>query len=68
MPSHEYLEVDRDRLLPLGVKKISGNLDFNSGKQIGTDFIDHAFHIDKSKENQYVTLVFIVTGKHQHLS
>jgi aldose 1-epimerase len=57
MPSHEYMEVDRDRLLPLGVNKITSNLDFNSGKQIGTDFIDHAFHIDKSKENQYVTLV-----------
>jgi aldose 1-epimerase len=57
MPSHEYMEVDLDRLLPVGVSNVPNNFDFNAGKLIGADFIDHAFHIDQSKKDQYVTLV-----------
>ena len=57
MPSHEYIEVDLDRLLPTGVSDVPKNFDFNAGKLIGPDFIDHAFHIDRSKKDQHVTLV-----------
>jgi len=57
MPSHEYMEVDPERLLPIEIRGVPKNFDFNSGKLIGPQFIDHAFHIDYTKKDQAVTIM-----------
>lgn len=47
MPAAKYMEVDPDRLLPLGVRTVEeGNLDFRKPAIIGDRFIDHAFLLD----------------------
>jgi aldose 1-epimerase len=57
MPASKYMEVDVNRLLPIGVKSVNEEFNFNSGRRIGKTFIDHAFQIDKSNRNQSVELI-----------
>lgn len=57
MPAKEFMEVDSERLLPIGIQKVREDFDFNSSRQISSTFIDHAFLIDKSNRNQSVELV-----------
>jgi len=57
LPATQYMEVDKSRLLPVGVKVVNKDFDFNSGRSIGTTFIDHAFYIDKRSDNQSVELI-----------
>ncbi len=47
LPCSEFMQVDLERLLPLGIEKVdSTNFDFRSPKQISKLFIDHAFKVD----------------------
>ena len=47
LPSHQVLEVDADRLLPIALKDCRElNFDFRGGEIIGNRFIDHAFKVD----------------------
>lgn len=57
MPAKEYMEVDPVRLLPAGIKNVRDEFDFNMGRIIGPTFIDHAFVIDKSNDNQSIELI-----------
>ena len=47
LPSSEFMQVDLERLLPLGIEKVdSTEFDFRKLKQISNLFIDHAFKAD----------------------
>ena len=47
LPSSEFMQVDLERLLPLGIEKVdSTEFDFRILKQISNLFIDHAFKAD----------------------
>ena len=47
LPSSEFMQVDLERLLPLGIEKVdSSEFDFRKPKQISNLFIDHAFKAD----------------------
>lgn len=50
MNSGEVLAVDKERLLPINLCKVSElDYDFRGGALIGDRFIDHAFKVDDSK-------------------
>lgn len=47
IPSSEFMQVDLERLLPIGVQRVDiADLDFRVSKQISNLFIDHAFKVD----------------------
>jgi aldose 1-epimerase len=47
LPSSDFMQVDLERLLPLGIEKVdSTEFDFRKLKQISNLFIDHAFKAD----------------------
>lgn len=54
LPSKEFMSVDKDRLLPLGIQEVTRDFDFNSGNKIGNSFIDHAFRIDRENRSQAI--------------
>lgn len=56
LPSKFFMDVDSERLLPLGEKTVPEIFDFTSGKIIGDTFIDHAFLIDSAISNQRIVL------------
>ena len=52
LPCSEFMQVDLERLLPLGIEKVdSTNFDFRNPKQISKLFIDHAFKVDPELSN-----------------
>jgi len=53
IPSSEFMQVDLERLLPIGLKRVDKtNFDFRVLKQISNLFIDHAFKVDPALPNQ----------------
>jgi aldose 1-epimerase len=47
----QVLEVDLERLLPIGLRSVEDlNFDFRGGRVIGNQFIDHAFKVDLGSE------------------
>lgn len=53
LPSHQYLEVDKERLLPIEVKSVEGtDFDFRKPKKIANTFIDHAFRYSPDFDRQ----------------
>jgi aldose 1-epimerase len=53
IPSSEFMQVDLERLLPIGLKRVDKvDFDFRVSKQISNLFIDHAFKVDPALPKQ----------------
>lgn len=58
LPASQSMNVDEEGLLPLGIEDVDqADFNFNKSRIIGSQFIDHAFKINKNSSNQVIEVV-----------
>jgi len=58
LPAHQYLEIDAERFLPVGIRDCDErDFNFTNSRRIGSLLIDHAFKINSVIKAQKITLV-----------